>query len=106
MQTMPAPGANPAEQIYGAGKGRNKLEYVAAALRAKGYYVDTDSVTDEIRAMIEAAVRELGSAEVKTQPTGEINTAAVGVHNKTPVDDAYSVGGIWDTNGKTPTAML
>lgn len=54
-----------AEQIYGAGNGRNKLEYVAAALRAKGYYVDTDSITDEVRAMIEAAVRELGGAEIK-----------------------------------------
>lgn len=54
-----------AEQLYGAGNGREKLEYVAAALRAKGYILDIDSVTDEVRAMIEAAVRGLGEAEIK-----------------------------------------
>lgn len=39
-----------AEQIYGAGKGREKLDYVVAQLAAKGYTVD--------RAEIEAAVGE------------------------------------------------
>lgn len=39
-----------AEQIYGAGKGGEKLDYVAAQLAAKGYSVD--------RAEIEAAVGE------------------------------------------------
>lgn len=39
-----------AEQIYGAGKGREKLDYVVSQLAAKGYSVD--------RAEIEAAVGE------------------------------------------------
>ena len=39
-----------AEQVYGAGKGREKLDYVVAQLAAKGYSVD--------RAEIEAAVGE------------------------------------------------
>jgi len=39
-----------AEQIYGAGKGAEKLDYVAAQLAAHGYTVD--------RAEIEAAVGE------------------------------------------------
>ena len=39
-----------AEQIYGAGKGHLKMEYVANALAAKGYEVDHD--------MIEATIRE------------------------------------------------
>jgi len=54
-----------AEQIYGAGNGRAKLEYVGNMLRAKGIEVDIDDVEDEIRAMIEAAVRELGDKEIK-----------------------------------------
>lgn len=39
-----------AEQIYGAGKGKEKLDYVSAQLAAKGFTVD--------RAEIEAAVGE------------------------------------------------
>lgn len=39
-----------AEQIYGAGKGKEKMDYVAAQLAAKGFTVD--------RAEIEAAVGE------------------------------------------------
>lgn len=39
-----------AEQIYGAGKGSEKMDYVAAQLAAKGYTVD--------RMEIEAAVGE------------------------------------------------
>ncbi len=54
-----------AEQLYGAGNGRAKLEYVGNMLRAKGIEVDIDDVEDEIRAMIEAAVRELGDKEIK-----------------------------------------
>jgi len=38
-----------AEQVYGAGRGREKLEYVCAELRKRGYEVDL--------AAIEAAVR-------------------------------------------------
>ena len=40
-----------AEQIYGSGGGKVKLEYVIATLEEKGYTVDLD--------MIEAIVREL-----------------------------------------------
>ena len=40
-----------AEQIYGPGGGKVKLEYVIATLEEKGYTVDLD--------MIEAIVREL-----------------------------------------------
>ena len=40
-----------AEQIYGAGEGRKKLEYAQTLLLTKGYRVDPDA--------IEAAVREL-----------------------------------------------
>ncbi len=54
-----------AEQIYGAGKGDEKLRYVADLLRQKGIEVDVDNLTDEVRAMIEAAVRELGDKEIK-----------------------------------------
>lgn len=39
-----------AEQIYGAGRGEEKLEYVAQQLKAKGYTVDVD--------MIEATVKQ------------------------------------------------
>ena len=39
-----------AEQIYGAGKGAEKLDYVIAELQKKGYTAD--------RAVVEAAVRE------------------------------------------------
>lgn len=40
-----------AEQLYGAGKGKEKLTYVIGQLAKKGYHVDKDE--------IEAAVREL-----------------------------------------------
>ena len=39
-----------AEQIYGAGKGAEKLDYVIAELQKKGFTAD--------RAVVEAAVRE------------------------------------------------
>ena len=39
-----------AEQLYGAGNGRQKLDYVIAALEEKGYTADID--------MIEATIRE------------------------------------------------
>ena len=40
-----------AEQIYGAGKGAEKMEYVISQLEKKGFTVDIDA--------IEAAVKEL-----------------------------------------------
>lgn len=66
MQTWVRTFVLAAEQIYGAGKGDEKLRYVADLLRQKGIEVDVDNLTDEVRAMIEAAVRELGEAEIKT----------------------------------------
>ena len=44
-----------AEQIYGAGKGDEKLKYVKKQLEARGFTVDVDE--------IEAAVRELVNQE-------------------------------------------
>lgn len=54
-----------AEQLYGAGKGDEKLAYVAALLHEKGIEFDPENLKDEIRAMIEAAVRTLGEDEIK-----------------------------------------
>ena len=48
-----------AEQLYGAGLGREKLAYVLDALYDMGYAVDTDDVGDSLRAVIESAVLEL-----------------------------------------------
>ena len=51
-----------AEQIYGAGKGEEKLDYVISRLEEKGYTVDMDA--------IEAAVREMNlSAGGSTKQT-------------------------------------
>jgi len=49
-----------AEQIYGAGTGKTKLEYVQAQLLSKGYLVDLDA--------IEAAVRRMNQAQPPTDP--------------------------------------
>lgn len=58
-----------AEQIYGAGKGAEKLDYVAAQLAVKGFAVD--------RAEIEAAVGEYinGWPKIETVETVEIAAA-------------------------------
>ena len=49
-----------AEQLYGSGCGAEKLQYVADCLEKMGYTLDIDDVTDEVRAVIESAVLELG----------------------------------------------
>lgn len=50
-----------AEKLFtGSGRGKEKLQYVADMLRSKGYIVDVTDTTNAIRAMIEAAVQELG----------------------------------------------
>lgn len=49
-----------AEQLFGAGKGEEKLQYVVMALKQAGYAVNIEDVSDKLRAMIEAAVLELG----------------------------------------------
>lgn len=46
-----------AEQLYGAGHGSDKLDYVVAHLESKGYTVETDE--------IEAAVKEYLNASKK-----------------------------------------
>ena len=55
-----------AEQIYGAGMGETKKQYVVEYLASKGLYVDMDMVTSELNAMIESAVFELNKEQVKT----------------------------------------
>lgn len=53
-----------AEQLYGAGNGDEKLDYVIARLSDKGYTIDRDA--------IEAAVREMNlSLPTKTATAGE-----------------------------------
>ena len=37
-----------AEQMYGAGKGAEKMEYVCAELRARGYTVDISQIEAEV----------------------------------------------------------
>jgi Phage holin protein (Holin_LLH). len=50
-----------AEKIFvGSGRGKEKIQYVADMLKAKGYTVNIDSVSDAVRAMIEATVLQLG----------------------------------------------
>lgn len=52
-----------AEQIYGAGNGGNKLEYVEKGLAAKGFEVD--------RSEIEAVIKEhLAALHTKKPPEG------------------------------------
>ena len=48
-----------AEQIYGAGMGKTKKQYVIEYLASKGLYVDVDVISSELNAMIESAVYEL-----------------------------------------------
>jgi len=54
-----------AEQLYsGSGRGDEKKAYVRSFLEAKGYTVDTGSLTDSIDALIEAAVYALNSGQL------------------------------------------
>ena len=49
-----------AEQLFtGGGRGEEKLAYVADMLRDRGYTIDANDTTDELRAMIEAAVGQI-----------------------------------------------
>lgn len=48
-----------AEQLYGAGKGDEKLAWVEASLQAQGYSLDTSL----IKGMIESQVKELTLAQ-------------------------------------------
>ena len=51
-----------AEQLYGAGRGDDKLEYVKQSLKAHGYNLDMEKV----RAVVEAQVKELTMAQGST----------------------------------------
>lgn len=44
-----------AEQAYGPGHGKEKLEYVAGKLRGKGFAVDIDQIEAVVRMMNEGA---------------------------------------------------
>jgi hypothetical protein len=48
-----------AEQIFGAGKGKEKFEYVKKALAKQGIKANESEELDIVRAQIEAAVKEL-----------------------------------------------
>lgn len=52
-----------AEQLFptidGEKRGKDKLKYVAELLASKGITFDVDDIYDEIRALIEAAVKNL-----------------------------------------------
>ena len=56
-----------AEQIYGAGMGPVKKDYVVEYLASKGLYVDVDVVSSELNAMIESAVYELTKEQGKNE---------------------------------------
>lgn len=48
-----------AEQIYGAGRGKEKLAYVTRALSSRGVKLDEHNEYCIVRSSIEAAVREI-----------------------------------------------
>lgn len=54
-----------AEQMFkGSGRGDEKLKWVQGELARRGFTLDTD----QIRALIEAQVRELSAGEIVAQP--------------------------------------
>ena len=55
-----------AEQIFGAGKGKEKKQFVIEYFKSKGYTLDTNIISDELNAMIEAAVYKLNSKEASS----------------------------------------
>lgn len=52
-----------AEQIYGAGKGKEKLMYVKGKLAQKGYHVDIDEIEAAVRDLTAAGASAAGQAE-------------------------------------------
>lgn len=73
-----------AEQIYGAGTGEQKLRYVAVMLKQAGYNIDVDNITDSTRAMIEAAVLELGDTGGESRKKGHKEKASIAGAHKNP----------------------
>ena len=54
-----------AEKIYGSKQGQEKLAYVIRILAEQGYVVDSNNIEDNIRVLIEAAVKELEIEDAK-----------------------------------------
>ena len=52
-------GVYAAEQLYNSDQGKEKRQYVIDYLEEHGYIVDPEKIEDPVRAMIEAAVKEL-----------------------------------------------
>jgi hypothetical protein len=59
LQIAVKTGVYAAEQLYNSDQGKEKREYVINFLKDHGYIVDPEKIEDPVRAMIEAAVREL-----------------------------------------------
>lgn len=59
LQIAVKTGVYAAEQLYTSDQGKEKREYVINFLKEHGYVVDPDALEDPVRAMIEAAVKEL-----------------------------------------------
>lgn len=76
-----------AEQIYGNGKGAQKLEWVKLRLLARGYDIDTQQVAD----MIEAAV-------------GEMNFGGISIHADTATTEVSVEAPVEDVATERPTA--
>ena len=59
LQIVVKAGVYAAEQLYNSDQGKEKRQYVIDYLAERGYIVDPEKIEDPLRAMIEAAVREL-----------------------------------------------
>ena len=69
LQIAVKTGVYAAEQLYNSDQGKEKRQYVIDYLKEHGYIVDPEKIEDPVRAMIEAAVKELhieqGASEAK-----------------------------------------
>ena len=59
LQIAVKTGVYAAEQLYNSDQGKEKRQYVINYLAEHGYIVDPEKIEDPVRAMIEAAVKEL-----------------------------------------------
>lgn len=59
LQIAVKTGVYAAEQLYNSDQGKEKRQYVIDYLKEHGYIVDPEKIEDPVRAMIEAAVKEL-----------------------------------------------
>ena len=66
LQIAVKTGVYAAEQLFNSDQGKEKLEYVINYLAERGYIVDPEKISDPLRAMIEAIVRELHIEQEKT----------------------------------------